>query len=129
MAMQRDPVREWREQYARWCLDVDFEPSPSAAFYASVKPIFPELHITQAALSPGFLFRDDDLIRDGNDSFEFIVAQSGKLNVTQQGRDIRLGTGDATIMQASRPVASARLHRFAGQRRAHSIWSSRLGPS
>jgi hypothetical protein len=115
MAMQRDPVREWREQYARWCLDVDFEPSPSAAFYASVKPIFPELHITQAALSPGFLFRDDDLIRDGNDSFEFIVAQSGKLNVTQQGRDIRLGTGDATIMQAS---TTGRVGSFTQVRRA-----------
>ena len=101
MATQRDPVREWREQYARCCLDVDFEPSPNATFYASVKPIFPELHVARAALSPGFLFRDEDMLRDGNDSFEFIVAQSGELNIAQQGREIRLGPGDATIMQAS----------------------------
>jgi AraC-like DNA-binding protein len=101
MATQRDPVREWREQYARCCLDVDFEPSPNVTFYASVKPIFPELHVARAALSPGFLFRDDDLLRDGNDSFEFIVAQSGELNITQQAREIRLGPGDATIMQAN----------------------------
>jgi AraC-like DNA-binding protein len=32
---------------------------------------------------------------------EIIVAQSPELNITHQGRDIRLGPGDATIMQAS----------------------------
>jgi AraC-like DNA-binding protein len=65
------------------------------------KPIFPELRIVRAALSPGFLFRDNELLRDGNDSLEFIVAQSQELNVTHQGREVRLGPGDATVMQAS----------------------------
>ena len=32
---------------------------------------------------------------------EFIVAQCGELNITQQGREVRLRPGDATIMQAS----------------------------
>jgi hypothetical protein len=32
---------------------------------------------------------------------EIIVAQSPELNITQQGREIRLAPGDATIMQAS----------------------------
>jgi AraC-like DNA-binding protein len=101
MAMQRDPVREWREQYARCCLNVDFEPLPGTTFHASVKPIFPELRIIRTASSPGFVFRDEDLLRDGNDSFELIVAQSPELNVAHQGSEIRLGPGDATIMQAS----------------------------
>ena len=74
--MQRDPVREWREQYARCCLRVDFEPLPGTTFHASVKPIFPELRIIRAASSPGFVFRDEDLLRDGNDSFELLIAQS-----------------------------------------------------
>ena len=99
--MQRDPVREWREQYARCCLAVDFEPSAGTTFGASVKPIFPELCTARAALSAGFLFRDDDLLRDGNNSLEVIVAQSPELNITHQGREIRLASGDATIMQAS----------------------------
>ena len=64
--MQADPIREWREQYARRCLRVDFEPLADTPFHASVKPIFPELRIVRAALSPGFLFRDDDLLRDGD---------------------------------------------------------------
>jgi AraC-like DNA-binding protein len=99
--VHRDPILEWREQYARCCLTVDFEPLPGAAFSASVKPIFPELRTAQAALSAGFLFRDHDLLRDGNDSLEVIVAQSPELNITHQGREIRLAPGDATIMQAS----------------------------
>jgi AmiR/NasT family two-component response regulator len=63
MAMQRDPVREWREQYARCCLRVDFEPLPGTTFHASVKPIFPDLGIIRTASSPGFVFRDEDLLR------------------------------------------------------------------
>jgi AraC-like DNA-binding protein len=101
MTVQNDPIREWRDQYARCCLTVGFEPLPGATFGASVKPIFPELRTARAALSAGFLFRDDDLLRDGNDCLEVIVAQSPELNITHQGREIRLAPGDATIMQAS----------------------------
>src|SRR6516225_12210256 len=101
MAVQNDPIREWRDQYARCCLTVGFEPLPGATFGASVKPIFPGLRTARAALSAGFLFRDDDLLRDGNDSLEVIVAQSPELNITHQGREIKLAPGDATIMQAS----------------------------
>src|SRR6516164_1946865 len=101
MAVVSDPVREMREQYARCCLRVDFEPLPGATFRASLKPIFPELRMARAALSAGYLFRDDDLLRDGDDSLEVIVAQSPDLNITHQGREIRLAPGDATVMQAS----------------------------
>jgi AraC-binding-like domain len=83
------------------CLNVDFEPLPGTTFHASLKPIFPELRIIRTACSPGFVFRDEDLLRDGNDSFELIIAQSQELNIAHQGREIRLSPGDATIMQAS----------------------------
>jgi AraC-like DNA-binding protein len=96
--MQSDPVREWRDQYARRYLRVDFEPLPGTSFHASVKPIFPELRIVRAALSPGFLFRDHDLIRDGDDRVGFVVAQSGQLTARHLGREIRLAPGDATLM-------------------------------
>ena len=57
MARQCDPILEWRKQYARRYLRVDFEPLAGANFHASVKPILPELRIVRAALSPGFLSR------------------------------------------------------------------------
>jgi AraC-like DNA-binding protein len=101
MAQQYDPILEWRDQYARRCLKVDFEPLAGANFHASVKSIFPELRIVRAALSPGFLFRDDDLIRDGDDSIGFVVAQSGQLTARHLGREVRLAPGDATTMLMS----------------------------
>jgi AraC-like DNA-binding protein len=101
MATQPDPIKEWREQYARPCLRVDFEPLPDSAFHASVKPIFPELRIVRAALSPGFFFRDEDLLRDGDDSIGFVVAQSQELTARHLGREIRLAPGDATMMLMS----------------------------
>jgi AraC-binding-like domain len=98
MATLPDPIREWREQYARRILRVDFEPSPDSAFHASVKPIFRELRVVRAALSPGFLFRDEDLLRDGDDSFGFVVAQSREITARHLGREVRLAPGDATVM-------------------------------
>jgi hypothetical protein len=62
---------------------------PGATFSASVKPIFPELHTARASLSAGYLFGDDDLLRDGNDSLGVvIVAQSPELNITHKGCEI-----------------------------------------
>jgi hypothetical protein len=100
MAVQSDPIREWREQYARCCLRVDFEPLRDAIFSASVKPIFPELHAVRATFSPGFLFRDDDLLEDGDDSIGLIIAQSRELTTTHLGREVQLAAGDATMMLA-----------------------------
>jgi AraC-like DNA-binding protein len=101
MAGQSNPVLEWRENYARRHLRVDFEPLAGAVFHASVKPVFSELRIVRAALSAGFLFRDDDLIRDGDDRIGFVVAQSGQLTARHLGREIRLAPGDATMMLMS----------------------------
>jgi AraC-like DNA-binding protein len=98
--VQSDPIREWRERYARCCLRVDFEPLPDAIFRASVTSVFPELRAVRAAFSPGFLFRDDDLLRDGDDSIGFIIARSRELTATHLGREVRLAAGDATMMLA-----------------------------
>ncbi len=103
MAAQRDPIREWREQYARSCLSLDFQPLNGAPFHASVKPIVGEVRIVRTILSPGVVFRDEDLVRDGDDSFGFLISQSRELEATHQGREVRLGPGDATMMQASAP--------------------------
>jgi AraC-like DNA-binding protein len=103
MAVQRDPVREWREHYARCCLHLDFAPLNDATFHASVTPIFKELPVVRTELSPGFVFRDEDLVRDGDNNFGFLISRSRALDNTHQGREVRLGLGDATMMQANQP--------------------------
>jgi AraC-like DNA-binding protein len=103
VAAQRDPIRVWREEYARCCLNLDFEPLTGAPFHFSVTPIFEDLRVVRTRLSPGFVFRDEDLVRDGDDNFGFLISRSRELDTTHQGREVRLGFGDATMMQASGP--------------------------
>jgi AraC-like DNA-binding protein len=74
-----------------------------APICASLNPIFDGPVMVRATLSPGFLFRDEDLVRDGDDSLSLLISQSRELDVTHRGREVRLGPGDATIMRASAP--------------------------
>jgi hypothetical protein len=103
VATKRDPIHEWREQYARCCLHLDFKPLDDVPFRASVTPIFTELSIVRTRLCPGFVFRDEDLVRDGDNNFGFLIAQSRNLDNVHQGREVRLAPGDATMMHAIAP--------------------------
>ena len=99
--MQRDPVREWREQIARHLLGLDFKPLSDAPFKATVQPIFEDLRIVRAAFSPGITLRDAELIkRDPDISFAVLIAQSGNIFVKHHGRDLQLGCGDATLLHS-----------------------------
>jgi AraC-like DNA-binding protein len=96
MAAQRDPIRDWREQFARRVLNVDFEPLSDGPFRASIKPIFER--IMRTAHSPGTTFRDEALVKDGDDRFSLLISQSRNLDVAHHRRELRLGRGDATLM-------------------------------
>jgi len=101
MAMQRDPVREWREQIARHLLGLDFKPLSDAPFKATVKPIFQDPRIVRAAFSPGITFRDAELIKkDPDSSFAVLIAQSANIFVKHHGRELQLGCGDATLLHS-----------------------------
>jgi AraC-like DNA-binding protein len=98
VAAHRDPIREWREGFARRWLSIDFRPLSDAPFRASVKPIFEDLRIARVVLSPGVTFRDEDLVKDGDNAFSLCISQSKNLNVTHQGRELQLAHGDATLL-------------------------------
>jgi AraC-like DNA-binding protein len=99
MTVQYKSIREWREQYARRILNIDFKPLSDAPFCASVVPIFEDLPIIRATMNPGVTFRDEELVRDGDDSFGLMISQSTSLEIEHQGRNLRLSRGDATMMQ------------------------------
>jgi AraC-like DNA-binding protein len=69
-----------------------------AAFHVSVKPVLDKPRIAKVSLSPGLSFRDDGLVRDGDDSFSLIFSLTGNTEVTHCGRELRLGRGDATVL-------------------------------
>jgi len=64
-------------------------------------PIFDDLRIARSAFSPGFTFSDKDLVKDGDDAFGLVISLSRNLDITHQGRDLRLPRGDATLMHVS----------------------------
>jgi AraC-like DNA-binding protein len=99
--VQRNLVREWREQIARHLLGLDFKPLSDAPFKATVQPIFQDLRIVRAAFSPGITFRDAELIKKDPDiSFAVLIAQSGNIFVKHHGGDLQLGCGDATLLHS-----------------------------
>jgi AraC-like DNA-binding protein len=98
MTVVRDPIREWREQYARHRLGIDFKPLSDGPFTATFQPISEELRIVRNVLSPGVNFRDAELVKDGNDSFALLITQSKNIHITHQGRDLHLSRGDATLL-------------------------------
>ena len=103
MAVRHDPVRQWREQYARYCHHLDFEPLADVPFHHWVQPIFDAPRVIRTRLSPGFIFRDSDLVRDGDDSVSLTIAQSATLDIVHRGRELRLARGEATMLQADAP--------------------------
>jgi AraC-like DNA-binding protein len=104
--VKRDLVREWREQYARRGTQLGFHPSTDARFYSSVQAVLDEPRVVRATLSPGLLFRDQNMIRDGDDRLNLVVTQSSGYNVWHRRRELCLAQGDATMFQADAPGKS-----------------------
>ena len=96
MAAQHDPIRKWRDEYARRVLNLDFKPLSDAPFRAAVEPIFER--IVRTTHSPGVTFRDEALVKDGDDSYSLLLSQSTNIDVAHRGRDLRLRHGDATLL-------------------------------
>jgi AraC-like DNA-binding protein len=111
--MARDPVRKWREEYARHCHHLDFEPLPDVPFYHAVQPIFDVPSMVRTTLSPGFIFRDQDLLRDGDDRVCLLIAETPRLGIWHRGREVQLGSGEATLLQADAPGRCGASENFA----------------
>jgi AraC-like DNA-binding protein len=98
MVVPRDPLREWRERFARRWLKIDFKPLSDAPFKASALEISDAPQIVRWTHSPGISFRDDELVKDGVDCFSLLISLSRNLEVTHYGRELRLEQGDATLL-------------------------------
>ncbi len=103
MTVRPDPIRAWREEYARRVLSIDFRPLSDAPFHASVEPIVADLRMVRAAFGPGVTFRDQEMARDGDDALGLMISRSSNIQITHRGRDLRLGQGDATLLHVCSP--------------------------
>jgi AraC-like DNA-binding protein len=111
--VQHDAIRQWREQYARRSLRIDFKPLTDAPFSTSFEPIFDDLRVARSRFSPGVTFRDDELVKDGDDSFGLVICPSKNLEITHRQRELRLGTGEAVAMHVSETGTVGSAEKFA----------------
>jgi AraC-like DNA-binding protein len=127
VAKQLDSISKWREEYARRVLSLDFEPLTGEVFCASFAPIFDLPRIVRASFSPGITFRDEELVKDGEDQFWLMISDSKSLNIAHQGRDLQLARGDATLMHVCETgrVGSHLRFGYTGVMVPHPEWQTR----
>jgi AraC-like DNA-binding protein len=101
--MARDPASDWQERYACYGTQLAFKPGDNTRISSFVQPICDSPRIVRTSLSPGLVFRDRGMVRDGNDNINLAVSFEHDLNLSQHGREVCLGRNEATIMQADAP--------------------------
>ena len=91
-------LRTWREEYARQMIRLDFEPIPDTRFIVAMQPVVPGMRMLRSAFSPGFTLRDDDLIKDGDDSIGIVISRSNRIDVVKK-QEFQLRQGDAAMLR------------------------------
>jgi AraC-like DNA-binding protein len=99
MIVSWDKIGKWRSEIARQLLDIDFEPLSDAPFRATFNQVFEGAF--RLSHSPGKTFRDEELVRDGQDHFVLLLSETDFLDIEHRQRNLRLGRGDATLMHVS----------------------------
>jgi hypothetical protein len=101
--MPHDPLREWQERYSRSGTRLGFKPETDAPFYSSVESICNSPRIVRSTLSPGLLFRDRKMVRDGDDNVSLVVSLGRALSIRHRKREACLARNEAIIFQADAP--------------------------
>jgi AraC-like DNA-binding protein len=110
--MPRDPVREWQERYASRGTLLGFNPEGDAPFSSSVQLICDSPGVVRTTLSAGLLFRDRNMVRDGNDNRSLVISLGRGLTFWHQRREASLRRGEATIVQNGEPGKAGARHQF-----------------
>jgi AraC-like DNA-binding protein len=109
---QCNSIREWRDGFGRQMFNLDFEPLSDAPFSARFDPILDGMRIVRASFSPGLTVRSDELVKDGDDDFSLVIAESRRLHAHQRGRDLQLRPAEATLLRISDPGVVGGAERF-----------------
>jgi AraC-like DNA-binding protein len=111
--MPYDPLHEWQERYSRSGTRLGFKPQTDAPFYSSVESICNSPRIVRSALSPGLIFRDRKMVRDGDDNVSLVVSLGRALSISHRRREASLSRNEAIIMQADAPGSAGTREQFA----------------
>jgi AraC-like DNA-binding protein len=111
--MPHDPLREWQERYSRSGTRLGFKPEPNALFYSTVESICDSPRVVRSTLSPGLLFRDKKMARDGDDNVSLVVSLGRTLSISHRNREACLARNEAILMQADAPGSAGTRQPFA----------------
>ena len=111
--MPLSALREWQERYSCGGTQLGFRPGTDTPFHSSVLSICNSPRIVHSTLSPGLLFRDRNMIGDGDDNVSLVVSLGRSLSITHRKREALLARNEATIFQADAPGTAGTRQRFA----------------
>ncbi|CAN5123166.1 AraC family transcriptional regulator [soil metagenome] len=104
---EKERLTIWREVCGRTMMRMDMEPLSDAPFHCTANIwMLPGLAVSSIVTSPNRLTRGRDLLADGNDDFILAIPMAGGAAISQRGRDVVLGRGDALLMSSALPSAS-----------------------
>lgn len=94
-------LKVWRDVVGRRLLNLDFDPVSPEDFWAKVEPMAGPVRTATLRQSAGHTFRDQELVRDGDDDFALAVSRGSRIRVDHRGQEIVLGPGDAAFLRSS----------------------------
>lgn len=96
-------VPAWRESFGR-LIQLDIQPLGSKPFQAKAEICaLRDVAFASVASSPFRATRTPELARDGRDDLALLVLLSGAAEVSQAGRDLTLGKGEAIFLRNGDP--------------------------
>ena len=126
----RDRIAIWREVIGRKLLRVDIEPWPERQFHvdATVRTL-PGAGVVSASISEFRLSRTRELTADGNDGLRLAINLGEPELISQGGREVVLGAGEATLMACADPFTVERRipGRFLGVHLPRTVLAPLLG--
>jgi AraC-like DNA-binding protein len=97
------PFHAWREEFARECLDMDFEPLGTGLFRAEVRlNALPRLHICHATGTPQRHHSPPDTSRRSG-VFSVLLPRGTRIRQEQGRKSVEGGDGDVLLGDMSRP--------------------------
>ena len=99
------PVDQWREEFARGFLQLDIEPQDAAHFRAEATiRALPGLTVASCSISASHWRRSPPFIASDTDTFGLMFGTHGPEALSQRGRTLELGSGDAGTCSHTEPA-------------------------
>lgn len=96
-----DRIDDLRELVSQRLINLDFQKIDDSPFHSSIRSIVTssELHAVHWKHSPGLTFRDNRLVKDGDESMSLIYPVNCTITVTHLGREQRLTPGRSVLLR------------------------------